>query len=204
MQVQTIEMPRLKAREKFLEYRNSVRERLTDEDKQIMAGYRAIAQGKQLINLKETIRAAGANEKGLPCLAVCRADAEWCFFKRAYGRRGSYRHAMAASREAVDQPHYSRLRFSFPAAWFTTCEELNPSQPWQYNGYHKALVPIVPPALRPNHKLSNYHILWEAEWKPEPPVDPILLKKVGGDLYAVVAQWDLTDLERTVLAGRFG
>lgn len=35
----------------------------------------------------------------------------------------------------------------------------------------------------------------------EAPVDPALLKHIGGDLYAVVATWDLTDLERAVLDG---
>jgi hypothetical protein len=32
-------------------------------------------------------------------------------------------------------------------------------------------------------------------------VDPILLRPIGGDLYAVVAQWDLTEIERTIIAG---
>lgn len=32
--------------------------------------------------------------------------------------------------------------------------------------------------------------------------DPALLKHIGGDLYAVLATWDLTELERSVLGGR--
>lgn len=45
-------------------------------------------------------------------------------------------------------------------------------------------------------------MLFEAEWRPEPPKDPALLRHIGGDLYSVVAVWDLTELERAVLAGR--
>jgi hypothetical protein len=63
----------------------------------------------------------------------------------------------------------------------------------------RAIVPTVPPLLRPRHKLSGYTILWEADWTNEAPVDPALLKHLGGDLYAVVAVWDLTELERAVL-----
>jgi len=66
----------------------------------------------------------------------------------------------------------------------------------------RALVPMIPPKFRPTAKLSNYHIMFEAVWKPVPPVDPFLLKHLGGTLYVVLAQWDLTPLEQAVLAGR--
>lgn len=35
-----------------------------------------------------------------------------------------------------------------------------------------------------------------------PPGDPALLKHMGGDLYAILAVWDLSPLERAVLAGK--
>jgi len=65
------------------------------------------------------------------------------------------------------------------------------------------MVPPVPPGLRPASAIGNYHVLWEAEWERVAPADPALLKHIGGDLYAVLAVWDLTELERAVLAGRF-
>jgi hypothetical protein len=65
----------------------------------------------------------------------------------------------------------------------------------------EAIVPTIPPDLRPPHALRGYHILWEAAWTPTPPSDPVLLKSLGGPLYAVLAQWDLTPLERAVLRG---
>jgi hypothetical protein len=46
-------------------------------------------------------------------------------------------------------------------------------------------------------------VLWEVEeWKRIPPVDPALIRHVRGDLWAVLATWDLTDLERYVLSQR--
>jgi hypothetical protein len=63
-------------------------------------------------------------------------------------------------------------------------------------------VPLVPPNLRPARGLNRYCILFEAEWEPVPPTDPMLLRHLHGSLYAVLAVWDLTPLERAVIAGR--
>jgi hypothetical protein len=59
-------------------------------------------------------------------------------------------------------------------------------------------VPLIPPRLRPAGDLSNYHILWEANWQA-PPTDPLLLRHLSGPLYAVLACWDLTPIERAVM-----
>ncbi len=66
----------------------------------------------------------------------------------------------------------------------------------------EAMAPIVPPKLRPRlRRLRHCHILWEVEqWKLVPPRDPALIRHIRGDLWAVLAQWDLTELERAVLA----
>lgn len=63
------------------------------------------------------------------------------------------------------------------------------------------MVPLIPPNLRPKDSLENYHILWDVQgsWFNEPPKDPFLLKHIDGDLFAVIAEWDLTDLEISVL-----
>jgi len=66
----------------------------------------------------------------------------------------------------------------------------------------RAMVPSIPPSLRPPHSFASYYILWEAVWEPIAPRDPMLLRPLGNNLYAVVAVWDLTDLERAVLNAR--
>jgi hypothetical protein len=66
------------------------------------------------------------------------------------------------------------------------------------------VVPLVPPRFRPRRpRLARCHVLWEVEeWSPVPPVDPALLRHIRGDLWAVLATWDLSPLERAVLGGR--
>lgn len=201
MELQTITMPgdteaeqRAAATKALLEYRESVRERRSadnfKEDQQIMKGYKALGQGKQLIHLTDTIRAGGVNRAGLPKLAIVQAAARWCHLYRSTD--GSF--------EMNDDGDFRRTRHArsheFPVG-------ILPTRSWSATSRFKALVPIIPPALRPSIALSNFHILFEAEWKEIPPKDPALLRHLGGDLYAVVAVWNLTELERAVLSGRF-
>ena len=64
----------------------------------------------------------------------------------------------------------------------------------------RAIVPLVPPEVLPraNCDLSKRVILWEADWTAIPR-DPYLLKRIGKDAWLVVAAWDLTDVEMSVL-----
>jgi hypothetical protein len=72
-----------------------------------------------------------------------------------------------------------------------------------------ALVPMIPLDVRPKTGIpENAYILWEVErWADErldvaPDIDPYLLKHIPGSLYAVIAEWEFTDLERSILRGR--
>jgi hypothetical protein len=211
MQLATIEMSKTEARKAFLEYRRSVRERHDAEDEQIMRGYRALASGHQLIRLSETLRAGGTEERRVtirnwqnerelldvrvPKLAVARADMKMAY-TAGIGREGG----LLVTTEFPDRdlPWQNRKnRHRLPSGTF---------EPGENSGRAtlKAIIPNVPPPLRPHAHLRNYLVLWEADWKvhPVPPGDPALLKHIGGDLYAVVAVWDLTPLEQAVLAAR--
>jgi hypothetical protein len=68
------------------------------------------------------------------------------------------------------------------------------------------VMPNVPPRFRPAKGLHLYDVLFEVDkWSRANPIvtrDPALLRRLGGDLYVVCATWDLTELERHVLAGR--
>lgn len=200
MELAALTMDRTTAREKFLEYRRSVRQRHNSEDAQIMRGYRALSQGKQVIDIVATIRKGGAQVKEtrwkpecLPNLAIMRADQPWCFVN--VESNGAVQYHYKGHPRTGERRNIVRC----PTGTLTIPEGAQASGWWQY----KAMVPPVPPALRPADKLGNYHILWEAEWRREPPKDPALLKHIGGDLYVVLAVWDLTELERCVLGGRF-
>jgi hypothetical protein len=207
MELATIEMERPKARQAFLDYRRAVRERHNAEDEAIMRGYRALAAGKQLIRLDETLVAGGTTEilapvrRGekqnvtVPCLAVARATATNVW---TWGVDENGACEMRSKRELADSNRRDRIRLR--AGTFPTGTR-DPEAWWRPR--LRAIVPNVPPALRPAHSLDGYHVLFEAEWAvdPLPPVDPALLKHLAGDLWVVVATWDLTPLERAVLAG---
>lgn len=194
MELSTITLDRNAARKAFLEYRTAVRERHNAEDEAIMRGYRELSRGRQLLKLSETIRAGGFDERvSMPRLAICRADAQRVRARVMADRSVTYQHPSASSwwgRVAADKRIMVRNVVPEYVQTFRTGD------------IRGATVPTIPPPLRPSAKLSNFHILWEAEWGPVPPRDPALLRHLGGDLWAVVAIWDLTELERAVLAGR--
>lgn len=210
MNLATITMDRNVARRAFLDYRNAVRERHDKEDHAIMVGYRALSRGQQLIRLSDTLRAGGTERQTIrfgtgvreitvPRLAVVRADARVVLTAGVDNRGGCL---ITADRQAIDMaPNNKRDCTRIPEGTFEHGNALG--NHWERQ-MMRAIVPNVPPPLRPAHALSGYQILWEAEWavNPVPPVDPALLKHVGGNLYAVVAIWDLSELERAVLGAR--
>lgn len=70
------------------------------------------------------------------------------------------------------------------------------------------MIPLVPADVRDSvsGKLKDDHILWEAEeWHDRPlvtpPTDPYLFRHIGGSLWVVEAEWDLTEPEKAVIAG---
>ncbi len=187
MDLQTIEMARPEARKHFLEYRTAVRRRHSDEDEQIMKTYKALSKGQRVIDLRQVISDAGGDSQFRPRLAVARADERRIIMTRY--RDGSVHYDPPGWRSDVAQTRRWRFRgINSPVQ----------STRWII-GTWSAMVPIVPPALRPALDLRGYTVLWEAEWTKAPPRDPALLKPIGGGLYAVLAVWDLTPVERAVL-----
>lgn len=206
MDLSTIVMDRKAAREAFLDYRRAVRERHNAEDEQIMRGYRELARGSQLISLNETMRLAGTDERGLPRMAIARATERFCWVRVT--EAGEI--AFSTDNDFWRARHRNRIRIpqGVVPVGIPRCH----SHTWHVDGArhevrdYRAMVPKIPPALRPAGQLDRFHILWEAEWAkatpPRPPGDPALLRHIGGDLWAVLAIWDLTPLEQAVLAGR--
>lgn len=186
MQTETIQIDRAEARILYRAYRDHCRYG-EPIDAEIRRTYLAIARGQVVIKALESVAAAGVDAEGLPKLALMRADA-----KRA--RLTMWRDGSATMCEDIWRPKKSAT-ISWPAGTFPTRENSVRDR--------GAIVPIIPLYLRPKKALSNYHILWEAEWRPIPPHDPLLLRRLGkGDLWLVLAQWDLTEVERAALQTR--
>lgn len=193
MNVPTISMEKEAAQQELANYQSLVKERRTEEDEAIMRAYREVVKGRQILNLADAMREAGVREDGYPMLAICRADELVC----EVDMRPSGGATFAGYK---DEPQWYRHRSLLRRV--RVPDETFPRRTgWIANA--RTMVPTVPPHLRPKAHLRNYHVLWEVEeWKVVPPRDPMLLKRLGGQLFAVLAVWDLTDVERAVLAGR--
>jgi hypothetical protein len=208
MELNMIEIPEEQARSAYEEYAAAVKVNRDEEDRAIAEGYKALAEGKRLIHLGQTLQIGGTSivevrsrwdgrdvQVAVPNLACCRADAKIAWTSGVDSDGGC---VITADRQA-NQLHAANRkdRFVIADGTFERPERtlLRPL---------RAIVPNVPPRLRPKRGLQLYTLLWEAEWAPDPsaPEDPALLRRLGGELYIVLGTWDLTELERTVLSGR--
>jgi hypothetical protein len=143
--------------------------------------YRAISKGKLVISVNEAIVRGGTDALGRPRLAIMRAD-----------------------QRIVRCDPWDRENVTFMNDHGSKAAEWYFKIPWPnrltiYRGYLQARLPRIPPQHRPaGDTLGKYHMLWEADWT-DIPRDPCLLKRIGKDAWIVVAAWDLTEVELSVL-----
>lgn len=193
MNVEKIEVGRAKAKELYRAYKTHQHYQ-KPIDHAIQRAYQLIAQGRVIIKALESIKVAGVNEQGFPKLAICNAAAERCRVELRHSGTAEFTRA----RRYVNSQDRTNV-FRFPAGSFPTWEH-GKNGPWSRAA--EGIVPIVPIHLRPKRALANYHVLWEAEWTQVVPKDPYLLRRLSGDMWLVVAAWDLTEVERAALATR--
>lgn len=211
MDVSVIEMSKEEAREKLAQYREVLAGRhsqdIETEFEAAANAYAELAKGTPLINLPDAIRNCGWRADGRPVLAVARADqyrVTWQMLRdsRTWApgniRTGKYAPLDWVFTARKKQWDYQRARnLRYEVHGIQTEPPIEPRQ-------GVAMVPLVPPEVYPARglDLSKHFVLWEVEsWDFAPPVDPMLLRPIGGDLYAVIGQWDLTELERSIISG---
>ena len=192
MKTETIVYDKDQARELWRAYRTH-KHYSTPIDQEIAAVYQQLARGRTVIRAIASIVAAGTYiggaYNGLPKLAIARADAKEVFWRPADG--GGVFSVDAWRRE--NQAQSRRVEIA-RGQW--------PGMVGRFSNA-TALLPPIPIQHRPKRGLENYHVLWEAEWRPTPPGDPMLLRRIGkSDAWLVVAAWDLTEVERAVLVTR--
>lgn len=183
------DISRERARELYQEYKTH-RHYATPVDDEIRKAYREIARGGVVIKALESIASAGLGADGLPRLAIGRADLTHIHCRLSNDGSGVF-----ASEATMHRSNAAKsLRIAMPPGSFKGAGHI-----WRA----RAVMPLIPIHLRPRHALENYHVLWEAEWQPIPPRDPYLLRRIGdGDLWLVLAAWDLTEVERAAMASR--
>lgn len=181
------------ARAKLKSYRTALHRKVDSEYQQVEQAYQELARGHSLVALSEAIAAAPVDAQGRPRLAIARADRQEVRFtwdpwqhRAAFDTEWNRRRGRA--------PHHTRIVVSLSG-----------------NGTRStgfALVPLVPPEVKRHHALERCHVLWEVEqWAGQSVFarsdrDPYLLRFVGGDLWAVLGEWSLTEVERGIMVGR--
>jgi hypothetical protein len=193
MNVPTLTMPVEEAKVAYREYRKHLGPNPDRRDTAVLMGYRDLAKGRGILDLHEAFRKTGIDEAGRPRLVIGRADWAHAHFRRM----GSDEVQFTAD------GNWPRRQAPSPFTAVVLPVGVLPTLPWNRTpcpvSHARAMTPLIPPRLRPEGELSRYHILWEAVWENMPPVDPLLLRHLTGRLYAVLATWDLTSLERLVL-----
>lgn len=194
MDLTTITVPEELAEERVREYEAVVREQRNAEDQAILSAYKAAARGLPIVQLPKVIEAGGFFPDDhpvcarLPRLAIARADARECWVNSRTNEIVYRDKRSVQNRGALVAPHSVSVSV--------------PGNRWWRDA--RTVVPHVPPRHRPKRgRVGSFHVLWEVEeWSDVAPVDPALLRYIRGDLWSVLAVWDLTDLERAVLSAR--
>lgn len=202
MNTPTIEMPREVAREQLRQYRSQLHKRADAEYQAVAAGLEHLARGTRLLNLADCFKNVPLDHHYRPKLAIARADRQTVRFRRDTAGKGSF--DTQGNRGGRPWPKHGLkhgLRFELE---IPRCPPL--IDYWKEPG-GSSLVPMIPASVREavgRIDLAKHFVLWEVTWA-DIPRDPYLLKWTGaGDLYAILAEWDLTDLERAVMGGRAG
>ena len=153
--------------------------------------YRAMSKGRKIIDVTTVIEKAGLNPSGQPRLAICRADKTKCYFE-IYAN-GS---AVFTARNLQDWRRSSRTNrfvdFNLGPGTF----------PRNHTNALSTMAPVVPAELIPKDGLEKYWLLWEVDkWEQVPPRDPLLLRRLSKNLFAIIAEWSLSPLEWAISRG---
>lgn len=196
MNASIIEMPQDEARTKLLAYQEEHHSDAAEFNAACEVGYESLAAGKRLLHLSKSFRQAGLDEKDRPRLAIARADRKEVSMR--WRRRIAVFNASYKSEEHARNSCPTLIRD-------VSMEAPNAVETWRR---WFALAPAVPADVRPpTGQLRQWFVLWEVEeWFASSrtmtaPRDPFLLEHIGGELYAVLAEWELTPLEQAVLEG---
>lgn len=189
---------------------------LEREDRELLIAYREMSRENRIVILPEALQKAGLDSKHhLPRLAIARADWEMVHFYVApstYDARSRYSQGnwsvfrQDKSWRAFENDPIVVPRSIFPTELTNTewrATQRRTGFPVWETPVH-AIVPKVPPRFAPTKDdLHKFFILFEPQWQQSVvELDPILLSRASDNVFVVVATWDMTPLEASVLGLR--
>lgn len=198
MNIPTITMSKKDATAKLLAYRDQLKYRTDLEYQAAVVGYRALAKGIPLINISDAFAQAGLGDDLRPRLAIARADRRQVRVSISSTTLTFHAFHRDSWSENGSDTLFRRIPYRHPDPGIDLSKVRD--------GF--ALIPLIPADVRPRDALNKCFVLWEVEhWadrtiRSTPDRDPYLLKHLAGDLYAVIAEWNLTELERAIMADR--
>lgn len=210
-----LKVSRERAVESYEEYKDALDTRFTDIRTgaegvvhqaylDLMSVYGHLRHGRSVIDFQQAIRDTGFDEQGWPRLAITRGDYRESFCGRNRNGRVFFSGA-ARNRGSWGSTNHWKEDISLPP------DTQSENRPASYV-VAKTPAPLIPPKFLPKDGPRNYYVLWEAEeWqrvrlprRSRLPRDPMLLSRVNETIFVVLATWEMSELERTVLAGRIG
>ncbi len=191
-------MPKDQAKEVWKKYCEVLRTRKDKFLKVMKDAHYQMKEGRELIDIYEVMKKFGLSEKNEPVFAIARADIPEVYFEKKDEGTGIFQMEEGWNRSGW------KTDVHLPQKIFEIHWDREGNSEWQIKDkLIKTKVPIIPVELIPEGALSNYYILWEVtDWELlPPPKDPILLKRISENLFAVLGCWDVTELERSVMRG---
>lgn len=192
MNIETFSETKKVATEKWREYNQAVKKTSDPLYKELKSVYNQMKAGKKVIDIFKVIQKGGVHENFHPKLAIAKATSKKVICR--YFQNGT---VYFLNKDEWSSKVYAAdvdLKNCLPViSHFKSFESHRLTAP----------VPIIPAKHLPDKLTDDYYILWEVdEWKMVPPTDPWLLRRITRTLFVVLAGWDLTPLEKAVMAGR--
>lgn len=196
---------RKQATEKWREYVAAEKIYRKPEYTDLRKVYNQIKQGRKVIDIFKVIQKGGIHDNYHPKLAIAQIKTKklWCKYWPS-GEVSFYNKGNWNNTQAGDFSHRYDVRLKLCLPEYVKEKVIPLENNWRPSFLQlQAPVPPVPPQYMPKVVTDDYYILWEVdEWKMIPPTDPWLLRRITKTLFVVLAGWDLTELEKSVMHGR--
>lgn len=194
-------MPKERAKEEWRLYCDLLKKRKEKYLEVMKSAYYHMKEGRELIDVYEIIKKFGVTKNNEPKIVVARADGTKLYFEKRDEGSGvlgiNMQYTQVYGKDCIYLPQKT-----FEIHW----ERRDDRSDSDWNIKNKIIqtkVPLIPAQLIPDGSLENYYILWESkDWEDLPPAkDPLLLKRISENMFAILGAWDVTELERSIMRG---